>query len=216
MVENRPPLFFNFRGGLLSSLIPKICSKCLKIAIFTKYQHIYFLWSFRGKKCSFDALGGVVHYYTKTPKINNAKKFTNFFSSTFNSARQSVVHHFNSEASFNKSAILTSFTFSKFGDILMGKNRQHGFQNWGLVNEYSSNSSSLYFESPSKNNNPNIQKNSEYSQIDILQKIVFTLPKEKQLLINLQFSNSSNIPRFDKLNEMIKNDLRFEIKCNCC
>ena len=112
-----------------------------------------------------DALGGVVHYYTKTPKINNAQKLTNFFSSTFNSSRQSVVHHLNSEASFNKSAILTSFTFSKFGDIIMGKNRQHGFQNWGLVNEYSSNSSSLYFESSSKNNNPHIQKNSGYSQV---------------------------------------------------
>ena len=156
-----------------------------------------------------DALGGVVHYYTKTPKINNAQKLTNFFSSTFNSSRQSIVHHLNSEASFNKSAILTSFTFSKFGDILMGKNRRHGFQNWGLVNEYSSNSSSLYFESSSKNNNPNIQKNSGYSQVDFLQKIVFTLPKEKQLLINFQFSNSSNIPRFDKLNEMTKNKLRF-------
>ena len=156
-----------------------------------------------------DALGGVVHYYTKTPKINNAQKLTNFFSSTFNSSRQSVVHHLNSEASFNKSAILTSFTFSKFGDIIMGKNRQHGFQNWGLVNEYSSNSNSLYFKSPSKNTNPNIQKKSGYSQVDFLQKIVFTLPKEKQLLINLQFSNSSNIPRFDKLNEMVKNKLRF-------
>ena len=42
-----------------------------------------------------------------------------------------------------------------------------------------------------------------------MQKFVFTLPKEKQLLINLQFSNSSNIPRFDKLNEIIKNKLRF-------
>ena len=156
-----------------------------------------------------DALGGVVHYYTKTPKINNAQKLTNFFSSTFNSSRQSVVHHLNSEASFNKSAILTSFTFSKFGDIIMGKNRKHGFQNWGLVNEYSSNSNSLYFKSSSKNTNPEIQKNSGYSQVDFLQKIVFTLPKERQLLINLQFSNSSNIPRFDKLNEIEKNKLRF-------
>ena len=156
-----------------------------------------------------DALGGVVHYYTKTPKINNAQKLTNFFSSTFNSSRQSVVHHLNSEASFNKSAILTSFTFSKFGDIIMGKNRRHGFQDWGLVNEYSSNSNNLFFESSSENKNPNIQKNSGYSQVDFLQKIIFTLPKEKQLLINLQFSNSSNIPRFDKLNEMMKNKLRF-------
>ena len=156
-----------------------------------------------------DALGGVVHYYTKTPKINNAQKLINFFSSTFDSSRQSLVYHLNSEASFNKSAILTSFTFSKFGDIIMGKNRQHGFRNWGLVNEYSSNSNSSYFESPSKNTNPNIQKNTGYRQVDFLQKFVFTLPNEKQLLVNLQFSNSSNIPRFDKLNEMTKNKLRF-------
>ncbi len=156
-----------------------------------------------------DALGGVVHYYTKTPKINNSQKLTNSFSSTFNSSRQSFIHHLSSEASFKKAAILTSFTYSKFGDIIMGKNRKHGFQNWGLIGEYSSNSNSLYFEYPSKNNNPNIQKNSGYSQLDFLQKIVFILPKEKQLLINFQFSNSSDIPRFDKLNEMIKNKLRF-------
>ena len=156
-----------------------------------------------------DALGGVVHYYTKTPKINNAQKLTNFFSSTFNNSRQSTVYHLNSEASFKKFAILTSFTFSKFGDIIMGKNRQHGFQNWALVNEYSSNSNSFYYESSTKNTNPNIQKNTGYRQFDFLQKFVFTLPKEKQLLINLQFSNSSDIPRFDKLNEMTKNKLRF-------
>ena len=45
-------------------------------------------------------------------------------------------------------------------------------------------------------------------------KVVFTLPKEKQILINLQFSNSSNIPRFDKLNEMTENKLRFA-EWNC-
>ena len=156
-----------------------------------------------------DALGGVVHYYSKTPKINNSQKLTNYFSTTFNSSRQSIVHNLNSEASFEKVAVLTSFTFSKFGDIIMGKNRKHGFQNWGLINEYSSNSNSSYYDSPNKNKNPNIQKNSGYNQVDFFQKVVFTLPKEKQILINLQFSNSSNIPRFDKLNEMTENKLRF-------
>ena len=33
MSESRPPLFFNFRGGLLSSIFPKKSSKCLKTAI---------------------------------------------------------------------------------------------------------------------------------------------------------------------------------------
>ena len=34
MAEIKPPLFFNFRGGLLSSLFSKNPSKCLKTAIF--------------------------------------------------------------------------------------------------------------------------------------------------------------------------------------
>ena len=33
MDESRPLLFFNFRGGLLSSIFPKKSSKCLKMAI---------------------------------------------------------------------------------------------------------------------------------------------------------------------------------------
>ena len=33
MEESRPLLFFNFRGGLLSSIFPKNSSKCLKTAI---------------------------------------------------------------------------------------------------------------------------------------------------------------------------------------
>ena len=57
--------------------------------------------------------------------------------------------------------------------------------------------------------NVNLQKNSGYSQFDVLQKIVINLPKESQLLFNLQFSNSSNIPRFDKLNEYRNGSLRF-------
>ena len=41
-----------------------------------------------------DALGGVVHYYTKTPKINNNKPLTNAFSSTYNSAKNALISHF--------------------------------------------------------------------------------------------------------------------------
>ena len=34
MKESRPPLFFNFKGGLLSSIFSKNHSKCLKMAIY--------------------------------------------------------------------------------------------------------------------------------------------------------------------------------------
>ena len=90
----------------------------------------------------------------------------------------------------------------------MGKNRQHGYNSWGLVNNYSANNTSSYF-SPTANEDPNVQKTAGYNQLDLLQKFVVNLPNESQLLVNLQFSNSSNIPRFDKLNESRDGTLRF-------
>ena len=156
-----------------------------------------------------DALGGVVHYYTKSPKINNPKRLNHSFSSQLNSARNAVNYHLQTEASFQKWASLSSLSYSKFGDVRMGKNRKHGYTDWGLVPAYSQNTASAYYPQPSVNTNPNIQKNTEYAQIDFLQKFVFTLPRENQLIVNFQLSNSSDIPRFDKMNEVRDGSLRF-------
>ena len=156
-----------------------------------------------------DALGGVVHYYTKTPKINNEKRFNSEISSRYASAQKALNYHLETEVSFNKWASYTSVSFSNFGDVRMGKNRQHGYENWGLVPNYSANTKTAFFVGPSVNPNPNIQKNSGYSQWDILQKIAVTLPMESQFLLNIHYSTSSNIPRFDKLNEYRNGSLRF-------
>ncbi len=156
-----------------------------------------------------DALGGVVHYYTKTPKINNSKAMSSGFSSTYNSAQNAFINHFETEASFKKWASYTSLTYASFGDLRMGKNRSHGFDDWGLVPNYSSNSENTYFAQPTVNADPNLQKNVGYTQFDLLEKVVINLPKASQLLLNFQLSNSSNIPRFDKLNELSNGSLRF-------
>ncbi len=156
-----------------------------------------------------DALGGVVHYYTKTPKINNSKAMSSGFSSTYNSAQNAFINHFETEASFKKWASYTSLTYASFGDLRMGKNRSHGFDDWGLVPNYSSNSENTYFAQPSVNPDPNLQKNVGYTQFDFLEKVVINFPKASQLLLNFQLSNSSNIPRFDKLNEYSGGSLRF-------
>ena len=47
-----------------------------------------------------DALGGVVHYYTKTPKINNAKRFDSGLSSRYASAQNALNYHLETEVSF--------------------------------------------------------------------------------------------------------------------
>ena len=47
-----------------------------------------------------DALGGVIHYFTKSPLINSEKKKSFSFSSDFSSANYSTINSFSSELSF--------------------------------------------------------------------------------------------------------------------
>ena len=156
-----------------------------------------------------DALGGVIHYYTKSPELNSATKVISSFSSSFNSANSAIVSNANTALSFEKWGSLTSFSYSNFGDIRIGKNRNHGFNDWGLTPYYSFNSRDQYRASPTKSSDPNIQKNTAYDQFDFFQKFIFRLPKDLMLKINLQYSESSDIDRYDKLVEEKNGELRF-------
>ena len=91
----------------------------------------------------------------------------------------------------------------------MGRKRTHGFENWGLNFLYSLNNRNTYSPDPVINLNPSIQKNTDYNQIDLLQKFLFKLNAENQLVVNFQYSNSSDIPRYDKLVETRNGFLRY-------
>ena len=156
-----------------------------------------------------DALGGVIHYYTKSPQLNNKTPVKSEFSSTFNYANFSFVNNVNTALSYKNWGSLTSVSYSNFGDIRIGEKRNHGFSNWGLTPNYSLNSRNKYSEIPISNSNPNIQKNTAYNQFDIFQKFLVRLPSEMLLNINLQYSESSDIDRYDKLAEERDGSLRF-------
>lgn len=156
-----------------------------------------------------DALGGVIHYYTKSPEINGVEKIKNSFSSEFNSANTASVNNISTDLSFKNWGSRTSFSFSNFGDIRIGKNRRHGFDNWGLTPFFSENTRNIYTPNQTPNEDPLIQKNTGYQQYDLFQKFVVKLPQEKQLTLNFQLSNSSDIPRYDKLVELREENLRF-------
>ncbi|SUZ78848.1 uncharacterized protein METZ01_LOCUS31702, partial [marine metagenome] len=114
-----------------------------------------------------DALGGVVHFYTIKPKINNEKEWTVKGLESYNSHLNHMVSNLNFEYSKGNWASFTSLSYSDFGDIIMGENRNHGFKNWGL-NKFYLNKEKFNTESV-LNKNPNIQKNTAYSQFDLLQ-----------------------------------------------
>lgn len=156
-----------------------------------------------------DALGGVIHYYTKTPKISEKEDIKSNFFSRFSSVNNEITTNASAELSFPKWASFTSVTYSDFGDLKMGKNRSHGFNDWGKVFEYSENTNSFYSASPTINSDPNLQRNTGYRQTDILQKFYVPLNKKTDLKLNIQYSTSSDVPRFDRLTEISSGTLKF-------
>ena len=154
-----------------------------------------------------DALGGVVHFYTKTPKINNSKKWLTSGISSYNSRLNNFVQNIDVEHSTSKWASYTNLSFSKFGDIIMGNNRKHGFDSWGLDNHYLD--SKLLNDSEINNDNPNTQLNTAYNQYDFMQKFNFLLSGSSNMIINFQHSKSSSINRFDKLSETKNGDYKY-------
>ncbi|MEX6626626.1 TonB-dependent receptor plug domain-containing protein [Tenacibaculum salmonis] len=156
-----------------------------------------------------DALGGVIHYYTKTPKLSNKNMITGSNFLRYSSINNEVTNSISAELQFKKWASLTSISHSSFGDLKMGKNRTHGFNDWGKVFFYSDNLNGNYTENPKKNKDVNLQKNTGFSQTDFLQKLFIPLSKNTDLKFNIQYSTSSDIPRFDKLTELKDGDLKF-------
>lgn len=157
-----------------------------------------------------DALGGVIHYYTKTPKLS--EKGSEIKGNTFlrySSVNNEVTNVVSAELRFKKWASFTSVAHSNFGDLKMGENRSHGFDNWGKVPFYSNNTNTFYSDTPVANSDQSLQRNTGYSQTDVLQKFYVPFSKNTDFKFNIQYSTSSNIPRFDKLTELKKGSLKF-------
>jgi hemoglobin/transferrin/lactoferrin receptor protein len=148
-----------------------------------------------------DALGGVVHMFTKNPLLSktNNTEITGSATTRFSTA----INEFKANAQVNiggkKWASFTSITNSSFGDMIQGKNRLEAYPNFGLqpfiVKRFNNT------DSATLNPNPNNQTPSGYKQIDITQKILFKPNNNSQHLINIQISNSTDIPRYDRLTE---------------
>ena len=156
-----------------------------------------------------DALGGVIHYYTRKPSVSEKAQVNGTFLSRYSTVNNEKTIQGGVELQFPKWASYTSVSYSDFGDLKMGKNRAHDFEDWGRVFEYSNNTDTFFNDEPVLNSDSNVQKNTGYDQVDFLQKFLFPLAEKTDLSFNFQYSNSSDIPRFDRLTEYRDGELRF-------
>ena len=157
-----------------------------------------------------DAIGGVIHYKTIEPKlskIENKKNISLTYFNRLNSGTEEMTNHFNLNVGFKKIASFTSATYKQFGDIKMGKKRLHGDSSWGKVYNTVINYDNK--DTLIANTNPLLQNGVGYEQLDLTQKVLFQPFDDLSFVFNSQLSSSSNIARFDQLNNIGPNGPQF-------
>ena len=149
-----------------------------------------------------DAIGGVMSFTTKDPKLSHKEKplvigdaYTRYFSAANGFATNAHVSVAN-----KKLGSLSSVTFSDFGDLRQGANRSDFTEGFGARNWYVTQVD--YLDTMVNNPDPNLQVGSAYQQLDLLQKFMYKQNEFITHKLNLQLSNSSNIDRYDRLTQM--------------
>lgn len=156
-----------------------------------------------------DAMGGVIHFQTKDPQLkvdsNSVNKFGGFL--RHQSASKALVGNFHFNFANEKWGVYAGLTQSEFSDLRMGKNRTHGYDDFGKIPFYVEQFNGV--DSMVANSDQNVHKNSGYSQQDAYSKILYQPKKGYRFILNTQLSSSSDVPRFDKLNEYRNGSLRY-------
>ena len=156
-----------------------------------------------------DALGGVIHYYTRKLETSEKPNVNTEFLSRYGTINNEFMIQAGVELQMKKFASFTSISHSRFGDLKMGENRNHGFADWGLQYRYSNNTDKFYNPEAVVNSNPNKQRNVGFDQTGFLQKIYIPFKDKINIVFNLQYSTSTDINRFDKLTELNEGKLKY-------
>lgn len=149
-----------------------------------------------------DALGGVMNFTTKSPTLSSnnellvkASAFTRYFS-----AANGYSGHADVSVGTKRFGSLTSFTYSKYGDLRQGANRNPYVGNFGSRPWYAATFNGV--DSMVMNADTNVQVGSGYTQYDLLQKFTFKQNDAMTHKLNFQLSNSGDVPRYDRLTQM--------------
>lgn len=152
-----------------------------------------------------DALGGVISFMTHNPLLSTNGKFQvhGDLLGRFSSANLEKTGGINLNLGWKKLGVLLNFSYSDYDDLHEGKVRNPAYGTFGERLFYAERINGK--DSTLVNEKPWIQKQSAYSQYNFLGKVLFQPGSKSRYVLNVQYSNSSNIPRYDRLTEM-KND----------
>ncbi len=148
-----------------------------------------------------DALGGIIHLITKSPMLAVEKKrlFIGTAFTRYSTVNNDKTVHADMSIGGKKIAWFQAYNFSDFGDVKMGKNYAKSYPDFGRRVSYIDQINGV--DSIVKNLDDRVQKFSGFKQWDITQKILFKPTEKVAHLLNFQLSNSTNVPRYDRLQD---------------
>lgn len=158
-----------------------------------------------------DALGGVMHFYTRAPKFSSTDKslFEGNWMGRYSTVNNEMTTNLNFNLGSKKWSYLFNATGSSFGDLRQGETPMWadtlygGWQRTEYV-ERQNNSDVVV-----KNDDPSLQVGSAYKQFDMLHKLAFKQNENTLHTLSFQSSTSNNVPRYDRLTQYRNGALRF-------
>jgi len=180
-----------YRGGHLQSVLRIDQEMLEKVEILNGPGSVIF---------GSDALGGVINFVTKRPELN--KDFKVVFKNRLSTVNSELSNRISISKGFRKWALLLSASSSEFGDLMQGEGRSSQIGDLGLRTMYQQILKDT--DVAAINTNPNLQRSSNYSQEDLSVKILFQPKINIRHIVNFQYSNSSNVTRYDRLTETNK------------
>jgi hemoglobin/transferrin/lactoferrin receptor protein len=156
-----------------------------------------------------DALGGVMHFYTKNAQLsaNDSLLFKVNAMTRYASVNSETTGHLDFNLGWKNFASFTNVTYSNFGDLRSGTFKLKGSSDSWDRNFFAKRFGEM--DSMVQNPNNNIQVGSGYSQMDFMQRFVIKSSAFLLHNLNLQYSQSSNINRYDRLSEKTGDKFKF-------
>lgn len=155
-----------------------------------------------------DALGGTINMTTKKAKFlsNQVERISGNVLTRYSSVNEEKSSHFELNYAKENWASLTSFSYNDFGDLKMGKRKNHNGNFFGERPFYIENIDGV--DVLTENKDKFFQKNSGFKQYNLMQKVAYKSQKGFEHGLNFQFSNSTDIPRYDRLTDASSSGLK--------
>ncbi len=144
-----------------------------------------------------DAIGGVMSFQTLEPERSHTDSLiaSGNAKTRYSSANTEYTGHIDAKVGGEKWGSVTSFTYSHFGDQRMGSVGPSEYLREERVIRVGGQDTAI------RNKEPKVQKPTGYHQYNLMQKLHYAPSDSLSFTYGFNYSESSNIPRYDRLTE---------------